>query len=310
MKRTAVTALFLALPLVSLLSASCSNNSTSPNGPTPTPTAPSYSLGVTFGISGAVTMSNPVGVAFDGTHLWVTSNNNESLQEWTTAGVAVTQITTFGTAQTFSNVWGVAAGPDGYIYVADNHQVEEFDTAGAYVTQFGSAETGSNFVYGVAVDSNYLFLTEDVTQDVLRYALSGTGSSKTFTSPLTFTAAAGPITLNTGLCSLDTGGNLFVAGTGGPAAKYSPSGAYQMTVTQSAATWDVAVDGSGNIFVAQTGPGITPTPSLNQYDSSGNFVRSYGAGILVSPCGVALDGSRNLYVTDRSRNVIQTFTKN
>ena len=309
MKKTAITALFATMSLFSLLASSCSNNSTNPGGSS-TPTPPSYSLGVTFGLSGAATMSNPVAVAYSGNHLWVTSNYNESLQEWTTGGVGVTQITTFGAAQTFSYVWGVAAGPDGYIYAADAHQVEEFDPTGAYVAEFGSTEVGSNFVYGVAVDSNYAYLTEDVTQDVLRYTISGIGSGKTFTSPLTFIAAAGPMTLNTGLCALDTGGNFFVAGTGGPVAKYDPSGAYQMTVTQSAATNGVAVDGSGNIFIAQTGPGITPTPSLNQYDPSGNFVRSYGAGILQSPYGVALDGSGNLYVTDRVLNVIQVFNKN
>jgi len=309
--------LLASLPLA--LGLSCGNSPSTPSSnptPTSTPTV-SYSLGVSFGSSGPITMDDPVGVANAGGNLWVTNDMNNSLQEWTTAGVAVTQITSFNAGETFSSPWGLAAGPDGYLYVGDegHHRVVEFDPTGAYVTAFGSAELGSDFSLGVAVNSTYAFVTDETAKIVIRYTLAGTGSSKTFTSPVSFTAsdtAVSPVTLQAAGIYLDNGGNPFVVGVGASAVdKFNASGVFQMEVTQGvAAPGGVAVDAAGNIFIAQTGPGIMPTPSVNQYDPSGNLRATYAAGLLSSPWSVAMDVAGNLYVCDRGHNQVVRFTRN
>src|SRR6202011_941835 len=68
----------------------------------------------------------------------------------------------------------------------------------------------------------------------------------------------------------------------------------------------VAVDGSGNVFVAD---------SFNQriveFTNAGAFIRAFGTagnGPLASPVGVAVDGSGNVFVSDQGISRIVEFT--
>src|SRR6266404_1231385 len=63
--------------------------------------------------------------------------------------------------------------------------------------------------------------------------------------------------------------------------------------------WGVATDGSGNVYVADTG-----NSRIQKFDATGTFLAAWGSS---SPTGVATDGSGNIYVADGSNNRIQKF---
>jgi DNA-binding beta-propeller fold protein YncE len=260
-------------------------------------------------------MNDPIGVAVSGADLWVVNYGNNSLQEWTTAGVAVTQITTFNTSDTFGGPFQVAVGGDGYVYVVDgnNHRVVEFDPSGAYVTAFANAQLGSDFPYGVAVNGTYAYVSDGTSDLVYRYTLSGTGNTKTFTTPVLFSVASGlPAGLTRSL-ALDSQGNVYVVHQGSSRIdEFNSAGVSQLALTQSiAAAGGVAVDNGGYIYVPQTGPGIMPTPFVEEFDASGNPVASFGAGTLNTPGGASLDAAGNLYVVERNpHSRVTRFKKN
>ncbi|MBF0592491.1 MAG: hypothetical protein HQL02_10435 [Nitrospirae bacterium] len=70
----------------------------------------------------------------------------------------------------------------------------------------------------------------------------------------------------------------------------------------------VAVDGSGNVYVADTG-----NARIQKFTSDGKFIITWGSngsgdGQFQHPEGIAVDISGNVYVADRSNNRIQRFT--
>ena len=69
----------------------------------------------------------------------------------------------------------------------------------------------------------------------------------------------------------------------------------------------VATDGSGNVYVADTGD-----HRIQKFDASGVFLATWGShgtgnGQFDSPTGVATDGSGNVYVADTRNHRIQKF---
>jgi len=69
----------------------------------------------------------------------------------------------------------------------------------------------------------------------------------------------------------------------------------------------VAVDGSGNIYVADVG-----NNRIQVFNSAGTHQLSFGTlgsadGQFNSPIGVAVDGSGNIYVSDTGNHRIQVF---
>ncbi|HXL73622.1 MAG TPA: hypothetical protein VN963_08365 [bacterium] len=73
----------------------------------------------------------------------------------------------------------------------------------------------------------------------------------------------------------------------------------------------IAVDGSGNVYVADTGndyveefnPSLSPTTPVAEFGGSGS-----GNGKFNNPSAVAVDGSGNIYVVDASNQLVQIFT--
>jgi tripartite motif-containing protein 71 len=69
----------------------------------------------------------------------------------------------------------------------------------------------------------------------------------------------------------------------------------------------VAADGSGNVYVADSG-----NDRIQRFDASGTFLTTWGSagsgnGQFHFPEGVATDGSGNLYVADSTNHRIQKF---
>jgi DNA-binding beta-propeller fold protein YncE len=74
------------------------------------------------------------------------------------------------------------------------------------------------------------------------------------------------------------------------------------------APYDLAMDASGNIYVANAG-----NDRIQKFSPSGDFITSWGGygldnGNFDYPTGIALDAAGNVYVVDRGNNRVQKFT--
>jgi NHL repeat len=69
--------------------------------------------------------------------------------------------------------------------------------------------------------------------------------------------------------------------------------------------YGVSVDGSGNIFVADSGlSAVKEIVAINGLVSSSSTVNTVGSGFSV-PTGVFVDGSGNVFVADRNNNAVK-----
>ena len=249
----------------------------------------------------AARFNGPLGVAVDSAgNVYVGDTGNDTIRKitpagavTTLAGTALTSGTNDGTgaAAQFSEPSGIAVDGSGNVFVADqlNHTIRKVTSAGV-VTTFagtgGSAGTadgqGANakfrYPYGVAVDGSGNVYVADAGNNTIR---------KITSSGLVSTLAGSP------------GPSGSKDGTGAAAQFYVPI--------------DVAVDGSGNVYVADydndtirmvTSGGVVTT--LAGVPKLPGFVDGTGsAAKFNNPIGVAVDGAGNVYVGDSGDSLIR-----
>jgi DNA-binding beta-propeller fold protein YncE len=310
--------------------------------------------------AGAGQLNAPHGVAIDGSgNLFVADGFNHRISVFSaaggfirafgfgvlTGGPAFEVCTTASACQTgiagsgagqFNLPIGVALDRSGNLYVADynNHRISVFSAAGAFIRAFGWNVIPGGFV-GFEVCT---------TASTCQAGDSGGGAGQ----------LSGPLGV-----ALDDSGNLYVSASNRISvfSAAAPSftrafgfgvlngaAAFQVCTTASGCQFgisgddagqldpsDVALDGSGNLYVAELlnhrisvfraappsftrafGFGVNSgapafevctTGSTCQAGSSGG-----GAGQLNRPYGVALDGSGNLYVGDTYNHRISVFS--
>jgi sugar lactone lactonase YvrE len=265
----------------------------------------------------------------------------------TIAGMAGSFGTTDGTgsAARFNQPTGVAVGSGGDIYVADsgNNTIRRVTAQGAVTTLAGTAGTGGltdgtggaglfNQPYGIAIDgSGNLFVTDfgnalvrKVTQGGVVTTIAGLGATPGHVDGDGSTAR---FNQPTGI-AIDGSGNLYVADSGNDTIrKVTQSGSVTTIAGTAGAVGSadgmgaaarfngprgIAVDGSGNLYVADAGNSairkITPAGAVTTLAGKpGNFANVEGTGsaaIFDAPAGIAVDSGGSLYVSEELADVI------
>ena len=191
---------------------------------------------------------------------------------------------------------GVAVDPVNHdVYVADsfNNRVEYYEAGGKYLHQFNGAEIDGvpaakpapaplSFPVGMAVDAAGQVYVEDVGHGLIdRFSAAGEYECQiTGTTP-------------------------------GSATECDPSGSASTTSTVAEGLSlgstnpehpgaGLAVDSAGNVYVANIGDGV-----IDEFSSSGEFLRAFGEGVLSAPEAVAVDSAGDVFALSGTDSVYE-----
>lgn len=255
------------------------------------------------GAGAAARFRTPFGVAVDpGGNVYLADRLNHTIRKISSAGLVTTLAGTsgifgstnaVGAAARFNNPTGVAFDSStGNLYVADqgNSTIRKIAPTGAVTTLAGTAGppgykdgTGADVrfsnPFGVAVDSAGTVYVADTGNNVIR-KVTATGDVTTLAG------VAGP-----------------PGGTDSPNARFAgPTG--------------VAVDGAGNVYVADQ-----LNHTVRKIDPAGMVVTLAGMTLMRGtangmggvarfnfPTGVAVDGANNIYITDEGSHTLRQVT--
>ena len=249
--------------------------------------------GTSDGIGAVASFTLPQGIAVDSVgNVYVTDSNN-LIRKITTSGV----VTTCRMGMS-SLLKGIAVDSAGNIYVADyNNQLILKITVGGKVSKLAGGGPGYsndgvgtaasfNRPTGVAVDSfENVYVADSYNGAIRKITPSGVVSTL---------AGSGPAGINNG--------------TGTTASFNEPTG--------------VAVDSSGNVYVADSGnhvireitaDGVVTTLAGSGYHDLGPKRSRNGKGTIASffhPQDVAVDSFGNVYVADTGNRLVRKITKN
>ena len=336
--------------------------------------ATGFGLGGFSGDGGAATsatLQSPNGVALDNSgNLYIADSGNNRIRKVdastgnisTVAGSGATGFGSGGfsgdggaaTSATLNVPDDVAVDGSGNLYIADtrNDRIRKVDAstgnistvAGSGTRGFGGdggAATSAtlNWPRGVAVDGSGNLYIADTRNGRIRKVDASTGNISTVAGTATISGDGGAATaarlFGPRGVALDGSGNLYIADTGnnrirkvdattGNISTIAGSGATGFSGDGGAATAarlfgprGVALDGSGNLYIADTFNNRIRKVDASTGDIStvaGSGAPGFGisgdggaatAARLVRPAGVAVDGVGNLYIADGWNNSIR-----
>ncbi|HEX8111442.1 MAG TPA: NHL repeat-containing protein [Kofleriaceae bacterium] len=262
-------------------------------------------VGSADGAGDAARFFRPAGVAVDRAgNVYIADSDGDTIRKVTAAGIVTTTLagaaSAFGSADStgdaarFFSPAGVAFDSSGNVYVADfgNQTIRKITAAGVVTTLAGTAGMrGSTDGIGAAA---LFFDPVGVAVDRAGNVYVADNGNHTIRK----ITAAGVVTTLAGTAGMDGS----VDGTGAAARFFRPS--------------DVAVDSSGNVYVADNGNHtirkVTPAGVvMTLAGSAGTSGSSDGTGAAArffNPASVAIDSTGNVYVTDYSNSTIRKVT--
>ncbi|HEY4284168.1 MAG TPA: hypothetical protein VGM62_13975, partial [Chthoniobacterales bacterium] len=258
-----------------------------------------------------------------------------------------------GTSAQFNEPGGVTVDISANIYVADsyNHTIRKITSAGVVTTLAGTPDpdgeggyadaTGSaarfSYPFGVVVSGGNIYVADSNNNSIRKVTTAGVVS--TFAGPggargsVDGSGSAARFDYPSGI-AVDTAGNAYVADNGSSVIrKITANGvvttlaglAYQSgsangtgNVARFNGPVSVAVDGSGNLYVADSGnntirkitAGGTVSTLAGMAGVSGNADGFGSAAHFANPMGVTVDGAGNVYVADTGNGTIRKITPN
>lgn len=297
----------------------------------------------------------PHGVAFDSSgNVFVADFSSNKIRRVTPAGVVSTfagsgassSVDGQGTAASFNSPRQVAVDSSGTVYVAESegHKIRKITPDGVVSTLAGSGVQGSadgagsaasfRFPFGIAVDSIGNVYVGDLNNNKVRKispdgvvsTLAGSGAS----GGANGTGAAASFNRPAGV-AVDVDGNVYVVEvTGQRVRKITPAGVVSTLAgsgVQGSADGNgtaasfrnaegIAVDGDGNVLVADTGNHkirrITPAGVVSTLAGSGAQDSAEGdvaAASFNGPKGIAVDASGTVLVGDTGNNKIRKIAQ-
>ena len=272
----------------------------------------------------ATSFANPQGLAVDTSgNVYVADTSNLEIRKITPAG-AVTTVVRLGLPAYYGGpTTGVAVDGSGNVYAVDPYgdgidggDLRKITPAGVvtWLNVYPSIDSPS----GVAVDSSGNLYVTDLYAGLMK--ISATGVVVTFAKDLTKAWGV----------AVDGSGNVYVADTvnhriqkvtaAGDVTTLAGSGSRGAADGAGVASSfsgprGVAVDGSGNVYVADTDNNrirrIAAGGVVTTLAGSGSPGAADGDGVAASfsgPFGIAVDRSGNLYVADTGNNLIRKIT--
>ena len=246
---------------------------------------------------------------------------------------------------------GVAVDAAGNTYISDtaNHVVRRVSTSGVITNYAGTGTPGNagdggaaasaqlNSPQGLAVDSSGNLYIADAGNHKVRKVTNGTISTLAGSGTAGFGGdggAAGSALLNLPYgVALDAAGNVYIAefasnrvrrvGTNGNIATIAGNGVSgysgdggQATSAMLNGPQSVAVDGNGNVYIADTGNNrvrrVTAGGAISTFAGIGGAGSTGDGGpatsaIVGNPVAVAIDSVGNLYIADGSSRIRKVF---
>jgi DNA-binding beta-propeller fold protein YncE len=290
---------------------------------------------------------NPCAPAMDSAgNIYVAETSNSRIQKFTSDGKFITKWGSKGSGNgEFKTPTIIALDASGNVYVTDsgNHRIQKFTSDGKFITKWGSEGSGEGQFKtpcGVAVDnSGNVYVSElsnhrvqKFTSDgkfITKWGSSGSGEGE-FNRPLSvriqkftrdgsFIATWGRQGTDDGHfryrgMSLDNSDRIYLVdrariqvftSDGGFITKWGSKGSDE---GQFGYPWGMAVDASGNVYVADNG-----NHCIQKFTSDGKFITKWGSegsgdGEFKGPSDVAVDRAGNVYVLEGPNARIQKFT--
>jgi hypothetical protein len=271
--------------------------------------------------------NGPNGVAVDGIgNVYVADTYNRQLKEMPAGCANIACVTTVGGG--FDQPDGVAVDGSGNIYVSDYHddglphEVDEVMTRGVNfftlpVKQSTTETLTFTFTAAGTIGAPVVLMQGAPNLD---FVDAGTGSctaqsyilGATCTVDVNFTpqyagARHGAVNLVNSSGAVIATAHVYGTGTG-PQVIY-PSNHFNPIISALGSggftqPWGVALDGGGNIYVADAGGGAVKVMSPGCTDST--CVTPLGGGF-TQPWGVAVDGGGNIYVADEGSGAVKAM---
>ncbi|HEV2331032.1 MAG TPA: immunoglobulin domain-containing protein [Verrucomicrobiae bacterium] len=318
-------------------------------------------FGSTNGAGTSASFNAPQGIAIDTSgNLYVADYLNNAIRKVTAAGIVTTVAGSPGNFGSGNGTNALFWGPQGVVvcptnnnlvYVADtgNSSIRQLSASGQTwtVSAFaGNASDGSADAAGaaarlfwpmdIASDGHGNFYVADAQNNTIR-KIAANGTVSTFAGFPGVTGSANATGTNASFndpqaVAVDGSGNVYVADTGNSAIREISSGGVVSTLagspgsvgssdgTGSAAQFDapqgIAVNGSGDVFVADTmnhtireiASGGVVTTFAGFPGNFGSADGTSGAAQFDRPTGLAIDGAGNLFVADLLNQTIREIT--
>jgi len=258
------------------------------------------------GTGSAARFNTPSAVAVDGAgNVYVADNYNAVIRKITPGGVVTTLaglpqvfgcVDGVGSDARFNRMGGMVLDGAGCLYVTDSSYgtIRKIDTATGATTTFVGVAGQRTQVDGTSGDARFVTaagLTRDSATGNLYMTDSGTSTVRKITT-------TGVVTTIAGVASIPGSTD----GVGGAARFRSPLA--------------IAADGSGNLFVADSGNSTirkiasdgTVSTLAGTAGSSGSVDGTGAVARFSNPSGIVVDASGNLYVADAGNSTIRLVT--